>query len=84
MDSLHVINAEAIFLLTSTIELKDSVITGQQVMLTNFEELEELSNTHAELAIEQVKILEKKLRKEKRKKFVVGAVGIAAIVLLIL
>jgi hypothetical protein len=84
MDSLHAIDTQAIFFLTSTISLKDSVNAGQEKRIVNFEKMIQSSDTQVLLAEEQVSILEKQLRKEKRKKFIVGGIGIAAIVLLIL
>jgi len=84
MDSLHAIDTQAIFFLTSTISLKDSVSAGQKKRIVNFEKMIQASDTQVLLADEQVSILEKQLRKEKRKKFIVGGIGIVAIVLLIL
>ena len=84
MDSIHVIDTQAILFLTSTIQLKDSVIVGQDSNIRNLEEMSKLSDTYVALAEEQVVVIKKQLRKEKRKKFIVGGIGILAIVLLIL
>jgi hypothetical protein len=84
MDSLHTIDTQAILFLTSTISLKDSVSAGQEKRIANFEKMVQASETQVILADGQVEILRKQLKKEKRKKFVVGAIGVVAIVLLIL
>ena len=84
LDSMHSIDIEYISLLDNKVESLEKVIINKDLIIENLEASSFLSEQATALTEEKVKVVEKMYRKEKRKKFIVGAVGIAAIVLLIL
>ena len=84
MDSLHVIDSTTIFFLTRKVQLMGEITANDVDRIGNLERVIALSEEQSALCKEQQSVLKKQLRKEKRKKFIVGGVGIVAIVLLIL
>lgn len=82
MDSVSVIDKEAVFLLTRTIAFKDSVIVVKDDIIDNLERTDSLSEEKAALYREQLNLTEKQLKRQKRKIFIVGGIGVLVIVLL--
>jgi len=84
MDSLHVIDSTTIFFLTRKVQLMGEMTANDIDRIANLERIVQLSEEQTSLCDEQQAVLKKQLRKEKRKKFIVGGIGIAVIVLLVL
>jgi hypothetical protein len=84
MDSLHTIAIYDISTLEDKIYYLEKAIEILEEEKGNADKISALSDTQLSLKDEQLEILRTQLKKEKRKKFIVGAVGVVLIVLLIL
>lgn len=84
MDSLHTIDLYDIATLEDKIFYLEKAIGRLEEANGNQKAIANLSDQQLANKDEQMDILKKQLKKEKRKKFIVGAVGIVLVVLLIL
>jgi uncharacterized protein YdcH (DUF465 family) len=84
MDSIHSIDIYQISTLENKIRFLEQAIGVLEEDRDNSNKISALSDTQLSLKDEQLEILKKELKKEKRKKFIVGATGALLIILLIL
>lgn len=84
MDSIHSIDVYKISTLENKVRFLEKAVKISEEELLASKKSNSLSEQQLAIREEELDIIKKELKKEKRKKFLVGAAGVAVIILLII